>query len=219
MTMVALGDVLVKHHAVRRRVVNGDIFLIKLTDLCRLDEFSNSAWKLINGKWSIFEIANHLGPRFPSMAQHEVIEKTVLCLSEYLNLGYVLSPSDALDNKSEVYKALTVSKYLGSVMQVFYSQPGIWQKSISESFKEKLTVRFFRILYEMYESEISDKPIESETEFRNRIAGKTIFNIDDTVSDLKNKYDIKGWRHDVDTHSIVIQYRGTVYSGDVDNRL
>ncbi|GGX57654.1 hypothetical protein [Saccharospirillum salsuginis] len=219
MNSVTLGEVFVKHYAVRRRNIDGDVFLVKLTNLCKLDQFSDEVWKLSRNNSSVFEITTRLSEKFPSIPNHNIIEKTLLCISQYIKLGYLVPESEALKVRVQEYRDATVVEYLAAIMQELYAECEVWHIKLDVEFKEKLITRFYRIMYEMYVAEKKSNSLETEVVFKTYLAGKAIFDMSGTVNYIKQSYDIKSWRHDVHSNSIVIKYRDTVYSGDVDSRL
>jgi hypothetical protein len=105
-------------------------------------------------------------------------------------------------------------------MQMTHRDAAPWEKELTRETAEKVQNRFYRICYEAYWAAAPDRRrILNERAFRNRWGERFLLDADTAARAFANEFGVKLWRFKPAENRIIMVRGGSVYEGDVDNRL
>lgn len=87
--MISSDSIYEKNVFVRKRKKSDQIYLILLTELFQLDQIAEQIWDLINGKYSIYEIAIAISELNSSIDIAEIYEIVASNINFLLSKGLV----------------------------------------------------------------------------------------------------------------------------------
>lgn len=205
---------------VRKRCCGGEVFLIRLTEIHKIDSFTEEVWSLIDGRKTLYEVSLALR-HGRDVSETQLIETLFFILNQMASSKLVEISEPGFLCETEKRKVEANRARLAGIMQRFYSRGGQWDSDTSVGAADKMIKRFFRILYEMYESAWTSEiqtPLTEEG-FKELWARRFFLCEESSVRELRTTYALAGWYHSVQENRIVIRYQDTVYTGDLDNRL
>lgn len=221
MSNITMSSRYQRGYNVRMRQVGDETFLIRLTNICKLDSFCIALWELLDGSRNFYQLVLELCARPDSAGEENAIEMAANNVINLLKLGYIYEADHFTNEFSKTLFKSTKLSCLDLIMQSFYFGEISWFAEILLSDKERIRSRFFRILYEMESSRRQNNGglFVSEEDFVGNIFVNFVASERDCISLIKDTYELKGWRFDMQGNSITIVYMATVYFGDLDNRL
>lgn len=206
---------------VRRRHVDGQDFLVRITLIHTLDAVSAALWYLIDDRRTLFEIFQQMEQIQPPLPGYQGVESVVNAALRLQQQGY-LEDSDATQvDYEKQYLAQTVKQGIWDLMQGFYAHPEDWQHNLGSSDIEKIYQRFIQIFYEYEVAQRinAGKDMPARDDFMSDLARHYSLNQKQCTEWFSYTFGIRSWRYDIQENRIVIVYMDAVYSGDLDNRL
>ncbi len=221
MSIIDITSQPIKRFGVRKRRTSSNIYLIRLTELCKIDDFTQTLWNSLDGKQNIYQLALSIQNQSTDIINiAEILEKVTRSLIKLDELGYIVLNSDLDENEPYIKYVSTQKNRLKSILQKYYRyDSSLWFENIPPLVQDKIMTRFFRIIYEMYISRETETPLLSEDYFKNELSNQYLLDEPSALDRLSEEFDIHKWHYDLDEYKIIIQYADTVYSGDLDNRL
>lgn len=218
MDNVTLASFPSRRFGVRKRISGGNIYLIRFTQLSKIDSFAETVWRHINGTNTLYEIVLLIRKKHTAMDIAQCIECTWHCITELMRQQLL----EISETQRQPYPLLTTQlcyiERMAELMQHFFKGEQPWYHDINQVLQAKIMQRFFRIIYEMYTAE-ENTNIASEEQFKQQLGEKFLLSEDLVIEELSNHYRLYHWNFCEEENKITISYKKTVYVGDLDNRL
>jgi hypothetical protein len=208
---------------VRKRRKGGNIYLIRFTEIHKINDFIEKLWRLANGHQSLLDILRELSGNENYLEDYECLEDIVSSLQYLENIGFLdLTNIASADKETVDFATDEPSSLSAEIMQRFHSSNGEpWDTGLSDEEKRKVFKRFFRILFEDMQSQ--NKSVTNmetaETEFRKCLESGYQKNPDAVLNEIREKRGLLDWFFRRRSNRIIMRFRHGVYEGDVNNRL
>lgn len=204
---------------VRKRRTGAHVYLIHIAKLYRIDDLGEAIWNLCDGETPVTDMLARLAPLFPQTNGIELLQAVVRSLL-FMSQQALIEPWDAPVLPPALDYA-EFNKPLAALMQTSHHEAALpWEKELTRKTAEKVQNRFYRICYEAYWAAAPDRRrVLNERAFRNRWAERFLLDADIVARAFADQFDVKRWRFSPAENRIIMVRGGSVYEGDVDNRL
>ncbi len=201
---------------VRRRVIAGEIYLVHLTEIYRLNSFNDEVWFLCDGSRNLFEIASRMAAG--NRLSHETAVESVCAALIFLQRARLVMTLDAGDRPALPPERTDwpLSPELSAIVAAAQGTVSNIQQTPEQL--RPFTDRLFRLSYEAYFAQHGRSYGLSESAFRHYWEDWGRINPEKAAADWALQFKLRSLFIDADRGFCRVAYGAGIYEGFVGHR-